>query len=81
MTRFGKMCIRSSHIQFFNFEDSQNLLQMADQSETCKVTIPLFQIFMLFLPDFMEHLNKQNWMCELCTFSQIQSHIHNIIYT
>ena len=26
-----------------------------------------------------ETLNVQNWMCELCTFSQIRSHIINYI--
>ena len=24
---------------------------------------------------FYEYLNVKNWMCELCTFSQIRSHI------
>ena len=26
---------------------------------------------------FYESLNEKNWMCDLCTFSQIQSHIGN----
>ena len=37
-------CIHCSHIQFFDFGDSQNLLGMTDRYETfrdCKSTIPL----------------------------------------
>ena len=53
-----------SHIQCFSFEDLQNLLQMSDQPETCrvcKVTIPslFLQILDLFTvpAKFYESLN------------------------
>ena len=29
---------------------------------------------------YYEPLNVENWMCELCTFSQIRSHIYIYIY-
>ena len=75
-------------MQFFNFADSQNLLQMADQPYTfsiCKVTIPLLilQISDLYVVPtrFYESLNQQNRMCELCTFSLIRSHILRIKFS
>ena len=45
-THGDRICenVHSSHIQFFNFEDSQNLLGMIDKLETFKgyrATIPL----------------------------------------
>ena len=65
MTGFAKMCLVHTCQQFFNFENSQNLLQMSDWPEicrVCKVTIPL-----LFLQILDLHANnEQNQMCELC---------------
>ena len=55
---------------------------MSDQPEiftVCTVTIPLLILRILDLyvvpTRFYESLNEQNRMCELCTFSQIWSHI------
>ena len=51
---------------------------MSDQPETFrvyKVTIPLQVSDVYAVPTrFYEFLNELNRMCELCTFSQIQSH-------
>ena len=57
---------------------SSDIQFMIDRPATGRVyraTIPLdlcsycsYQIY--------ESLNEQNWMCELCTFSQIQSHLY-----
>ena len=33
--------VQGSHVQFFNFQDSLNLLQMPKTCRVCKVTIPL----------------------------------------
>ena len=64
--------VHSSHIHFFNFENSLNLLCTSDKHETCKdfsATIPLSvqQISNLYLSPIMfyEPLNVQNRMCEL----------------
>ena len=53
---------------------------MVDSIETCKdywATIPLSTLKISKLCDapsrFYESLNSKNRMCELCTFSQIQS--------
>ena len=83
------MCIRSSHIQFFNFEDPYNLLGMTDRLETCRVyrtTIPLWLLQLsdlyMVLTRFSESLNKKNWMCELCNpviYSYSYSHSWNFI--
>ena len=62
---------------------------MSDRHETyrdCRATIPLL-VQKILDPDVVpimcyEPLNVQNRMCELCTFSQIRSHIsimHNDI--
>ena len=74
--------VHSSHFHFFNFEDSLNLLCTSEKHETCRdcsVTIPLSvqQISDIYLLPIMfyEPLNVQNQMCELCTFSQIRSHM------
>ena len=77
--------VHSSHIHFFNFEDSLNLLCTSEKHETCRdccATIPLSvqQISDLYLLPIMfyEPLNVQNQMCELCTFSQIRSQIQKL---
>ena len=56
-----------------------------DTLETFRVyraTIPLsfLQILDLYtvFSRFYESLNEENWMCELCTFSQIRSHIRTL---
>ena len=56
---------------------------MTDTLETFQAygtTIPLSFLQMLDLytdsSGFYESLKAINWMCELCTFSQIQSHIY-----
>ena len=74
--------VHSSHIQFFNFGDSQNLLGMTDISETfrnCRTPIPLSALKVSNLYTihfgFYGSPNVQHQMCELCMFSQIQSHI------
>ena len=74
--------VHSSHIQFSNFEDPQNLLGMMDTLETFRsyrATIPLSFLQMLdlciVLSGFYESMNEKNRMCELCTFSQIRSQI------
>ena len=68
------MC-ENVHISHINFEDSQNLLQMPDQLETCrvcKVTIPAnFESFAAPIR-FYKSSNGQDKMC-VGTFSQIQS--------
>ena len=76
--------MHSSHIQFFNFGDSQNLFGMMDRCETftdCRTTMPLSFLKVSHLNTipygFYESPNEQNWMCELCTFSQIRSHMYN----
>ena len=53
-----------------------------DRCETftdCRTTIPLSFLKVSQLNTircgFYESPNEQNWMCELCTFSQIRSHI------
>ena len=82
VTGFAKTCIvHTSNFSTLN-KESYNLLRMPDQPETfriCKVTIPLLilQIANLYaVPTrFYESLNEQNRICELCTFSQILSHI------
>ena len=55
---------------------------MVDAIDTCRdyrATIPLSSLKISKLYDFSsrfyESLNGKNWMCELCTFSQIRSHI------
>ena len=55
---------------------------MVESIETCRgyrATIPLSTLKISKLCDFpsrfYESLNGKNWMCELCTFSQIRSHI------
>ena len=55
---------------------------MVDSIETCRdymITIPLstlkFSKLCDFSSRFYESLNGKNRMCELCTFSQIRSHI------
>ena len=72
--------VHSSHIQFFKFGDSYNLLGMLDRYETfrdCRTTIPLcfLKISILYTIHcgFYRSPNTQNQMCELCTFSQIRS--------
>ena len=57
-----------------------------DRLETFRIyraTIPLsfLQILDLYtVPTrFYESLNEENRMCELCTFSQIQSHIYHML--
>ena len=74
--------MHSSHIQFFNFEDPQNLLGMIDKLETFRdyktaIAVSFLQILNLCIvpSGFYESLNEKNWMCELCMFSQIQSQI------
>ena len=56
---------------------------MMDRCETstgCRTTIPLSFLKVSHLNtipcDFYESPNEQNRMCELCTFSQIRSHIY-----
>ena len=54
---------------------------MYDIFSVYKTTILLFLVLLKIssLYDaptcFYEHIYGQNWMCELCTFSQIQSHV------
>ena len=55
---------------------------MTDRCETytdCRITIPLSSLkvsnIYTIASGFYGSPNEQNWMCELCTFSQIQSHI------
>ena len=52
-----------------------------DRYETfrdCSATIPLSSLkdsYLYTIPcGFYDSSNEQNWMCELCTFSQIRSH-------
>ena len=56
---------------------------MMDKCETftdCRNTIPLSFLKVSHLNTipcgFYESPNEQNWMCELCTFSQIRSHMY-----
>ena len=74
--------VHSSHIQFFNFGVSYNLLWMLDRWETfrdCRTTfsLSLLKISTLYTIHcgFYRSPNTQNQMCEQCTFSQIWSHI------
>ena len=57
-------CDLIANLQFFNFEDSQNLLQMPDQPEICricKVTIPLLFLHISAVPiRFYESLNENS---------------------
>ena len=60
---------------------------MMDRCETfreCSPTIPLSSLKVSYLYTipcgFYDSSNEQNWMCELCTFSQIRSHIHIDLY-
>ena len=78
--------VHSSHIQFFNFGESQNLFGMMDRCKTftdCRTTIPLSFLKVSHLNTipcgFYKSPHEQNRMCELCTFSQIRSHIAIII--
>ena len=78
LTGFAKLCIASSHIQFFNFDDSQNLLGMTDRYETfrdIRTTVTLFSMKFVNLHtipyDFYGSPNEQNWMCELHSYSYI----------
>ena len=77
--------MHSSHIQFFNFGDSQNLFGMMDRCKTftnCRTTIPLLFLKVSHLNTipcgFYESPNEQNRMCELCTFSK-SGHIYACI--
>ena len=55
-------------------------IRMTDTFKTrdCRSTIPISFLKDLNLDTiacgFYGSQNEQNWMCELCTFSQIQSH-------
>ena len=67
--------VHSSHIQIFNFGDSENLLRMFNRCETfrdCRTIIPLSSLKISSLCiihcGFYGSLNTQNRMCELCTF-------------
>ena len=58
-----------------------------DRCETfrnCRTTIPLWLLkvsHLYTIPcSFYESPNEQNRMCELCTFSQIRSHIYMCVY-
>ena len=69
--------VHSSHMQFFIFEDSQNLLSMIDTLDTFRVyratiSLSFLQILDLYTVSsgFYESLNEENRMCELCTFSK-----------
>ena len=57
-------------------------LKWMDRCETfrdCSTTIPVSSLKLSYLYTipcgFYDSPNEQNWMCELCTFSQIRSHI------
>ena len=76
--------VHSSHIHFFNFGGSYNFIGMTDEYETCRdcrTTIPVSLLKVSNLNPIPcgsnGSPNVQNWMCELCTFSQIRSHFLN----
>ena len=78
--------VHNSHIQFFNFDDLQNL-GMLDRFETfrdCRTTIPLSSLKISYLHTihcgFYRSPNTQNQMYELCIFSQIWSHTVETMY-
>ena len=54
-------------------------MDRCDTSKDCRTTIPLSTLkvsYLYIIPcGFYESPNEQNRMCELCTFSQIQSQI------
>ena len=68
VTKFGKMCMRSSHIQFFNFGDSKNLAIWIEVDVILsEILEPLFsyhpwksQICILFPVVFM-NLQMSKW--------------------
>ena len=74
--------VHSPQIQFLNLGDSYNDFGMMDRFEflkDCTTSIPLLSLelsnFYTIHCGFYGSLNEQNWICELCTFSQIGPHI------
>ena len=74
--------VHSSHIRFCSFGDPQKSQGMVYGFETFRndeeiVIIQSLKVSHLsIIPTrFYEFPKLKNWMCELCTFSQIQSHI------
>ena len=80
--------VHSSHIQFFDFGELQNLFEMTGRCCTyrnCSTTIPLSSLKMSYLSNipcgFCGSSNKQNKMCRQYMLSQIQSHAHAHTHT
>ena len=73
--------VHSSHIQFFNFGDSQNFIGMINECQTfrnCRnntILVSLMKVSNQYaiLCCSYGSLNVQNGICKLGTFSQIQS--------
>ena len=75
--------VHSSHIRFCSFGDPQMSYRMVYRFETFRndegiVVLQFLKVSHLsvFLNRFYESPKLKNWMCVLCTFSQIQSHIY-----
>ena len=64
-------------------KSTRNVRYGCETFKDCRTTIPLSSLkvstLCIIRCDFYGSLNTQNWMCELCTFSQIRSHISNIL--
>ena len=82
--------VYSSHIRFCSFGDPQKSQGMVYRFETIRnnkrivVLQSLNDSHLSVIPNkFYESPKLKHWMCELCTFSQIRSHIHichNLLY-
>ena len=74
--------VRSSHIRFYSFGDSYKPREMVYRHETFRGDKGIVALQSLkfshvsIIPNrFYESPKLKNWMCELCMFSQIRSHI------
>ena len=78
--------VYSSHIRFCSFRDPQKSQGMVYRFETFRnnkrivVLQSLNDSHLSVIPNkFYESPKLKHWMCELCTFSQIRSHILMIL--
>ena len=77
--------VHSSHIRFCAFKVSSNMIGKAERCHICctdRGIVALQSLQVSCLSDmynrFYESSKLKKWMCELCTFSQIRSHISTL---
>ena len=78
VTGFGKACI--VHISNFSTLVTHKInIHRCETFRDCRTTISVSSLkvsHLYTIPcSFYESPNEKNWMCELCTFSQIRSHM------